>query len=151
LADGVGCALVPLRRLVGLLRRQDFHETPIERVELVRVRNMPMEADRQELRQDVDAVQFAVDAITDRDVDEAVLAGDGDGRLAAEFGQGIQPSAATAAEDQGKNILHEWPFYWSSSLVFALRSLGREAETCYHSDPSRKRMSEEMSPEEMSP
>ncbi len=114
LADGVGGALIPLGRLVGLLRRQDFDEAAIERIELVRVRNVPVQTDGEELRQDVDAVQSAIDAITDGDIDEPVFAGHGNGRLTAELGQRVQPGAPTAAEDQRENVLHEWPFSRSS-------------------------------------
>ena len=65
---------------------------------------MPMKADREELREDVDAVAAAVDAVADRDVDEAILARDGDRRLATQHGEGIKPRAAPAAEDETENF-----------------------------------------------
>src|SRR5262249_3556531 len=60
LADGVGGAGVPLGRLVGLLRRQDLHEAAAERVELVGVGDVAVQADAEELRQDVDTAAAAV-------------------------------------------------------------------------------------------
>ena len=47
-------------------------------------------------------LQAAVDAVADGDVDEAILAGDGHGRLAAELGQRIEARAAAAAQDQAR-------------------------------------------------
>ena len=75
----------------------------VEHVELVGVGDVPVQADGQELRQDVDAVEAAVDAVADRDVDEAVLAGDRDGRLGPELGEGEQPGPLAAAEDQAED------------------------------------------------
>ena len=56
LADGVGGALVPVGGLVGLLGGQHLDEAAAERVELVGVGDVPVQADAEELRQDVDAV-----------------------------------------------------------------------------------------------
>ena len=55
LADGVGGALVPVGALVGLLGGEHLDEPAAEHVELVGVGDVPVQADRQELRQDVDA------------------------------------------------------------------------------------------------
>ena len=112
LAHGVGGALVPVGGLVGLLGGQDLDEAPAERVELVGVGDVPVQADAEKLRQHVDAVEAAVDAVADGDVDEPILAGDGHGRLAAQHGEGIQAGAAAAAQDQAQNITHDNPL-WS--------------------------------------
>src|SRR5262249_42270795 len=106
LADGVRGALVPVGRLVGLLGGQHLDEAAAERVELVGVGDVPVQANAEELGQDVDAVAAAVDAVADGDVAEPVLAGDGDGRLAAHLRERVQPGAAAAAEDEAQDLLH---------------------------------------------
>src|SRR5262249_53079008 len=106
LANGVGGALIPVGTLVRLLGREDLDETLAKGIELVRVGDVPVQADAQELRQDVDAVEAAVDAVTDGDVDEPILAGDGHRRLAAQHRQGVKTGAAAAAEDEAEDVLH---------------------------------------------
>ena len=56
LANGVGGALIPAGAFGGLLGCQDFDEAVAERVELVGVRNVPVQADAEELSEDVNAV-----------------------------------------------------------------------------------------------
>ncbi len=107
LTHGVGGALVPVGRLVGLLGGQHLDETLAERIELVGVGDVAVQADAEELRQHIDAVEAAVDAVADGDVDEAILAGNGHGRLAAQHGQGIKASAATSTKDQAKHAIHD--------------------------------------------
>src|SRR5262249_9872151 len=68
-----------------------------------------VQADAQELRQDIDSIKAAVEAITDRDVNEAIFAGDGNRGLAAEFGERIEPRAAPTSQDQAQNIGHDAP------------------------------------------
>jgi hypothetical protein len=100
LPNGVGGALVPLGPFDGLLRRQHFNESMIEHVELVRVRDVPMEADGHELREHVDAVDAAIQAIRDRHVDESILAGHGHGRFGAKLREREQSCPLAAAKDQ---------------------------------------------------
>ena len=72
LAHRVGGALIPVGSLRhGLLGRQDFDEAAAEIVEAIRAANMPVQADREELRQHVDPIQLAVDAVRERNVDQA--------------------------------------------------------------------------------
>ena len=105
LADRVGRPLVPVHALFhGLLRGQQLHEAAVELVEAVGLANVPMQAHREELRQHVDAVQPAVDAVRKRDVDQPVLGRQRHGRLRAEFGQRIQPRASAAAEHQRHDV-----------------------------------------------
>ena len=107
LPDGVCGPLVPIGFLVRLLGRQDFDEAPAERVKLVRIRDMAMQADAEKLRQDVDTVESAVKAIADGNVDETILPRDGYGRLAANHRQGIKARAPAAAEYETDNFFHE--------------------------------------------
>src|SRR6185437_8675783 len=86
---------------------ENLDETTTERVELVGVADMAMQADAEKLRQDVKSFDSAVDAITDGNVDKAILTGDGYGRFATMLGQRVERSAAAAAENEADNILHE--------------------------------------------
>src|SRR5439155_943764 len=81
-------------------------ETAAEHVELVGVGNVAMQTDGEELRQDVHAVEAAVDAVADRDVDEAVLAGNGDGRFAAHLRQRVESRAPPATQDEAQYLSH---------------------------------------------
>ena len=102
LANGVGGAAIPVGRLVGLLGGEDLDKAVAEGIELVGVGNMAVQADAEELREDVEAIDAAVDAVAKRDVDEAIFPGDGHGRLTAMLRQGIQRSSAAAAENQAE-------------------------------------------------
>ena len=107
LPDGVGGAAVPLGRLVGLLGGKDLDETTAKGVEIVGVGDVPVQTHAEKLRQHVDTADIAVDAVADGDVNQTILAGQGDSRFTAQFRQGIQPCAPTAAQDQGENIVHD--------------------------------------------
>src|SRR5258707_98565 len=63
LPHGVGRALVPVGGLVGLLGGEDLDEASTERVELVRVGDVAVQADAEVLREHVDAVDAAVQAV----------------------------------------------------------------------------------------
>ena len=102
-ADGIGGALVPVGAGLGLLGREDVHEPAAEGVEVEGALDMPVQRRRVELRQDEDPVDAGVDAVADRDVDEPVLAGERDGRLAALQGERREAGAATAAHDHREN------------------------------------------------
>ena len=106
LAHRVGRALVPVGALVRLLRGQHLDEPLAEHVELVRVGDVPVQADAEELREHVDVVHLAVDAVGDGQVDEPVLAGDGDRRLGPRLGEREQPGAATASQNECENGAH---------------------------------------------
>ena len=107
LANGIGGALIPVGGFVGLLGRQDLHETSVEIVKLIGVGDVPVQADAQKLREHVDAVEAAVEAVADGDVDETVLAGHGHGRLAAQHRQREQSSSPPTAQNQAENFFHE--------------------------------------------
>jgi hypothetical protein len=67
---------------------------------------MSVEAGRLELSEDVDFVDVAVDAVRDRDIDEAVFASEWYGGFGAIGGERQEPRAATSAEDQGNYVFH---------------------------------------------
>lgn len=74
-------ALIPIRGVQRLLGRQNLDKAGVELVEGVRPANVPVQADRVELREHVNPVQPAVDAIRQGNVNQAVLAGQRHGRL----------------------------------------------------------------------
>ena len=105
LAHGIGRSLVPQLFFVGLLGRQDFDEAFAKRVEVVGPANVAVQADRIELRQHIDAVHVAVQAVRQRDIDQPVLSGQRDRRFRTELGQRQQARAATASEHEGDNAI----------------------------------------------
>ena len=101
LADRVGSPLIPIGSLLdGLLRRQQFDETAAEMIERVGLPQMPMQTLGQELSQDVSPIQSAVDAVADRDVDQAVLGRQRHGRFRANLCQREQTRSSATTEDQ---------------------------------------------------
>ena len=83
LADRICRPLIPTRAGEALLGRQQFDEAATEVIELVALRDVPVQRSRVELRQQVDATETAVDAVGNGDVDQTVLARQRHGRLGA--------------------------------------------------------------------
>ena len=98
LPHGVGGALVPVGVVLRLLGGEDFDEAAVEGVEDIRAADMLVQAGGIELRQHVDAVQAAVDAVGDGDVDEPILSGHGNGRFGTDLGQRVKPRTLSAAQ-----------------------------------------------------
>ena len=88
LAHGVRRAFEPTRAVRRLLGGQHFDKSLREAGtgQGVGARDMPVERGRVELRQDVNAVDLRVDAVTDRNVDQAILGAQGHRRFCAQFG-----------------------------------------------------------------
>ncbi len=107
LPDGVGRALVPCSRRRRLLGREHGDEPTAELVEPVGPREVAVEAGRVELGEDEDPVEPGVEAVRDRDVDEPVLPGEGDGGLGAVTGEGEEPRPGASTEDDGERLVHE--------------------------------------------
>ena len=59
------------------------------------------------LRQDQDLPEAGVDAVREGEVDDPVDAAERHGRLGAVAGQGLQPGALPAGQDDGQHILHQ--------------------------------------------
>jgi thioredoxin reductase len=106
LAHGVGGALEPRLRARRLLGGEHGHEPGAEAVEVVGAGDVLVEGRRVVLRDDEDPVEAGVDAVGDRDVDEAVLAGERDRGLGAVAGEREEAGAGAAAEDDGQGSLH---------------------------------------------
>ena len=87
-----------------LLRRHDLHEAAGEIVELVALLDVPMQRRAVELREKEDALEPGVDAIADRNIDDAIFARERHGRLRAILGQRKKPGAGAAAQDDRNNV-----------------------------------------------
>ena len=106
LADGVGGPLEPVAAFFGLLGRQHADEARREDVELVGERDVLVEALRVELGEHEDLADVRVQAVADRDVDEAVLAADRNRRLQAFEREGKEARTASATEDNRQHVVH---------------------------------------------
>ena len=106
LPDGVGGALVPAGVVERLLGGEDLDEAAAEGVEGVGPADVAVEADGVELRQDIDPLHPAVDAVGEGDVDDPVLPRQRHGGLRAVAGEGIEPRPAATTEDQSQDPLH---------------------------------------------
>src|SRR5690606_10571054 len=71
--------------------------------EVIRRLDMAMERRRIELRQDEDPVDLRIDAVADRDIDEAILARERHRWLRTLLREGMKASASAAAHDDGKH------------------------------------------------
>jgi hypothetical protein len=58
------------------------------------------------LDEDGDLSQAGVDAVAQRNVDDPVLAAEGNRRFCALFGQRVKPLALASGEDHGKHVVH---------------------------------------------
>jgi len=107
LVDGIGSALVPGLG-DALHRREDLDEF----AELVgddrapALPDMAVEGERFVLGEDVDVAEVGVDAVGESDVDDAVLAGEGYGRLGAIAGEWEEAVAGTTGKQDAKRISH---------------------------------------------
>jgi hypothetical protein len=97
-------ALIPVRALLGLLGGEDVHEAAAEGIEVESVLDVPVQRSRVELRQQENPVDVAVDAIADRNIDEAILSRQGHRRFAAFHRKGMQTRTASAAHDDCQDI-----------------------------------------------
>ena len=88
---------------------------------------MAVQRDRIELGQHGNIVDAGVDAVADGDIDQAVFAGDRDGRLGPVAGERVQARAAPTAHDDAEDIvecLHANPslsvlcFYWPVNIIY---------------------------------
>ena len=106
LPHGIGGPLKPLLAFRRLLGGEHFDEPVGEQIQPVRLRHVAVERGRVELRQHVDAFEPGVQAVADRNVDEPVLASDGDRRLRSVMGEGKQARAAATAEHDRQDVIH---------------------------------------------
>jgi hypothetical protein len=89
LADRICGALVPGGALGSLFRRPDLHPTGVKHVEVISQGNVPVERDRIELGQDRHPINPRIDAVADRDVNEAILSCNWHSRFRTHLGQRV--------------------------------------------------------------
>ncbi len=106
LTDGVRGSLVPVGSFHRLLGRQDFHKAAPEGIKLVGLTNMAMQTDRVELRQQIDAAQFTVDTVGNRNVNQSIFSRQRNGRLGAKLGEWKQAGSLASAKDKADDIFH---------------------------------------------
>ena len=106
---GVRRPLEPVFFLCGLLGCKYVDKAIGELVETVGTHDVPMKARGKELGQHEDALDSRVDAIRNRDVDDAVLPRETYGRFSPPYREGIKPCSPSAAQDDRRHILHAHP------------------------------------------
>src|SRR5262249_31857085 len=85
---------------------EHLDEAAREHVEPVGLRDVAVQRRRVELCQHEDLLEPRVQTVADRNIDEAVLAADRDGRLRSHVREREEPRAASSAEDQCEHVLH---------------------------------------------
>ena len=106
LVNGVGGAHVPVVA-DALHGRQDLDElAQLAGHDVPAFADVAVERERLVLREDVDPAQVGVDAVGERDVDDAVDAAEGNGRFGAVAGEGIEPFARTASQQDSQRVFH---------------------------------------------
>ena len=109
LVDRVGGAQVPVLA-DALLRRQDLDElAELFRHDVPAHADVPVERQRLVLRRDEDAAQPGIDAVAEREIDDAVRAAKVDRRLGAILRERVEPLAHTAGEHDDKDVVHRRP------------------------------------------
>ena len=106
LIDGVGGAQVPVladalhgRQNLDELAQVAGHDVPA-------LADVAVQRQGLVLGEDVDVAQVGVDAVGERDVDDAVIAAEGDRRLGAVARQGIQAFARAAGQQDSQRVFH---------------------------------------------
>jgi len=93
LAHCVCRPLIPRRVGERLLRRQHLDEPSREMIEFIRLRNVPVERRRVELREQVNPAQSGVDAIGNRNVHQTIFSCQGNRGFGPFFGEREQTRA----------------------------------------------------------
>ena len=106
LVDGVGGAAVPVAALDGLVGGQNEHAA-VGQVQIPRSAGADVAVQLQGhiLGQHAHGINTAVGAVGQREVDDAVLAAIGNGRLGNLLGQDAQTAALAASQQHGNALL----------------------------------------------
>jgi hypothetical protein len=100
LPDGVGGALKPVWTFGGYLGREDLNETVGEAAEAIGSRNMSIQRSGVVLSKDEYSMHVGVDAVRDRDVNEAVFAAERHRRFCAALCERVKPLTRPASKYQ---------------------------------------------------
>ena len=106
LIDGVGGSLVPVRALAPGIGRQ-HGDTAVGAVQIpgLSVADIFVEFQGLILGQDAHGVNMGVDAVGQGEIDNAVFAAKGDGRLGGILRENLQPAALAAGQQHGHAAL----------------------------------------------
>jgi len=105
--NGISGTFIPFgTTLHSLLRSQEFDEPTIEVIETIGLSDMLVERYTKELRDNINAIDSAVQAIADWNIDQPILASERDSGLGANFSKRKKPSTATTTEDQRNHLAH---------------------------------------------
>ena len=106
LVNGVGGAHVPVVAH-ALHGRQDLDELAhLAGHDVPAFADVAVERERLVLGEDVDPAQVGVDAVGERDVDDAVDAAEGDGGFGAVAGEGIEPFSRASSQQDSQRVFH---------------------------------------------
>ena len=119
LPNRVGRSLEPRLRNHRLHGGQDLHIPLRKLVEAVRALNVPVQGNAVELREQEDLADPAVDAVADRNIDQAILARDRHGGLCPVAGQRQQPLPLSTAHDYA-NDFHNRTVLRSDSVAASI-------------------------------
>ena len=106
LTDRVGRALEPVGAVGCLLGGEHLDEAFREEIQAIRLRDVAIERRGIELREDEDPLESCMQAVADRNVDQAVLAADRDSRFGPHVRQWVEARPTTAAEDERQHVVH---------------------------------------------
>src|SRR5438105_10520817 len=85
LPDRVGGSLIPLRTFGRLLGGKNIDEAARKIVELIARLNVAMQRHGVELREQIDRAQAGIEAIANRDIDQAIFSAEWHGRFCPVF------------------------------------------------------------------
>jgi hypothetical protein len=106
LVNGVGGALIPLIA-DALHGGKDFDELSYLAPEYVPAfADVAVERKRFVLSEDVDAAEVGVEAVGESDIDDAVHASEGDGRLGAVASERIKAFSSAAGKKDSESVFH---------------------------------------------
>jgi hypothetical protein len=88
----------------------------MEGIEIVGLGDMAVQGYRVELGQNCHAVHTGIDAVADGDVNQPVLAPEGDGWFRANFGQRIQSAPPSPSHNDAQDIIGGWHMASSGML-----------------------------------
>jgi hypothetical protein len=138
LENRIGGSLIPLVFVNLLLCRQqldEFVEAPVEKAPAAL--DVADQAVRLVLRGDTDLADAGIDAVGEREIEDAELAGEGYRRLRAEVGQLLQAGAAAAGQDDGEGVARQLTDEAHVGLFahLAIRLMGTACAECHGGPP----------------
>ena len=100
----VGRSLKPAGALHRLFGGKHFDVSAIEWIESIAVGDVPVQRRGIELRQNEDPLQSGVDAVADRNIDQAILSSEWNRRFGAVLRQREQAFPSATCKNDGDNV-----------------------------------------------